>query len=43
MEAGTDLIVLTSHHIDLKNPPIGWRTLSYKMSTLSRCPALFVK
>jgi nucleotide-binding universal stress UspA family protein len=43
MEVGIDLIVLTSHRIDLKNPGAGWGTLSYKISVLSQCPVLLVK
>jgi nucleotide-binding universal stress UspA family protein len=43
MEVGSDLIVLTSHRIDLKNPAAGWGTLSYKISILSQCPVLLVK
>ena len=43
MEAGVDLIVLTSHRIDLKNPGAGWGTLSYKIGILSQCPVLLVK
>jgi universal stress protein A len=43
MEAGVDLIVLSSHRIDLKNPGAGWGTLSYKIGILSQCPVLLVK
>jgi nucleotide-binding universal stress UspA family protein len=43
MEVGIDLIVLTSHRIDLKNPGAGWGTLSYKIGILSQCPVLLVK
>jgi nucleotide-binding universal stress UspA family protein len=43
MEAGIDLIVLSSHRIDLKNPGAGWGTLSYKIGILSQCAVLLVK
>jgi nucleotide-binding universal stress UspA family protein len=42
-EAGTELIVLTSHRIDLQHPGAGWGTLSYKIGILSQCPVLLVK
>lgn len=43
MEMGVDLIVLSSHRIDLKNRGAGWGTLSYKIGILSQCPVLLVK
>jgi nucleotide-binding universal stress UspA family protein len=43
MEAGTDLIVLASHAIDLNNPAIGWGSVSYQISILSQCPVLLLK
>ena len=43
MEMGVDLIVLSSHRIDLKNPGAGWGTLSYKIGILSQCPVLLAK
>ena len=43
METGVDLIVLSSHRIDLKAPGAGWGTLSYKIGILSQCPVLLVK
>ena len=43
METSVDLIVLSSHRIDLKNPGAGWGTLSYKIGILSQCPVLLVK
>jgi len=42
-EMGIDLIVLTSHRIDLQNPGAGWGTVSYKVGILSQCPVLLVK
>jgi nucleotide-binding universal stress UspA family protein len=42
-EVGVDLIVLTSHRIDLQNPSAGWGTVSYKVGILSQCPVLLVK
>ncbi len=43
MESGVDLIVLSSHRIDLENPSAGWGTVSYKVGILSQCPVLLVK
>ena len=43
METGVDLIVLSSHRIDLENPSAGWGTMSYKVGILSQCPVLLVK
>jgi nucleotide-binding universal stress UspA family protein len=42
-EVGVDLIVLTSHRIDLHHPSAGWGTVSYKVGILSQCPVLLVK
>jgi nucleotide-binding universal stress UspA family protein len=42
-ETAVDLIVLSSHRIDLKKPGAGWGTLSYKIGILSQCPVLLVK
>lgn len=38
-----DLIVLSSHRIDLANPSASWTTLSYKVAILAQCPVLLVK
>ena len=38
-----DLIVLTSHKIDLAHPAEGWGTTSYKVGILCQCPVLLVK
>lgn len=38
-----DLIILSSHKIDLANPAQGWGTISYKVGILSQCPVLLVK
>jgi universal stress protein A len=43
MERGIDLIVLSSHRIDLQDPSAGWGTLSYKLGILAQCPVLLVK
>jgi nucleotide-binding universal stress UspA family protein len=43
MERSVDLIVLSSHRIDLQNPGAGWGTMSYKVGILSQCPVLLVK
>jgi nucleotide-binding universal stress UspA family protein len=42
-EVGADLIVLTSHRIDLQNPSAGWGTVSYKVGILAQGPVLLVK
>jgi universal stress protein A len=42
-ESGMDLIVLSSHKIDLDKPPAGWATISYKIGILAQCPVLLVK
>ncbi|HWP46623.1 MAG TPA: universal stress protein [Candidatus Limnocylindrales bacterium] len=38
-----DLIILTSHKVNLENPGRGWGTISYKVGILSQCPVLLVK
>jgi nucleotide-binding universal stress UspA family protein len=43
METGVELIVLSSHRVDLQNPGAGWGTMSYKVGILSQCPVLIVK
>lgn len=40
---GIDLIVLSSHKIDLSGPSQGWGTTSYKVGVLCQCPVLLVK
>ncbi|MER3415460.1 MAG: universal stress protein [Gemmataceae bacterium] len=42
-EEHADLILMTSHRIDLTGPIAGWGTLSYKIGILSQCPVLLVK
>lgn len=42
-EQGFDLIVLSSHRIDLERPAADWTTLSYKVAILAQCPVLLVK
>ncbi|MCS7168250.1 MAG: universal stress protein [Gemmatales bacterium] len=42
-ENAVDLIVLSSHKVDLDKPLTGWATLSYKISILAQCPVLLVK
>jgi nucleotide-binding universal stress UspA family protein len=42
-ETGVELIVLSSHRIDLQHPSAGWGTVSYKVGILSQCPVLLVK
>lgn len=38
-----DLIILSSHRVDLEDPGAGWATLSYKVAILAQCPVLLVK
>jgi len=38
-----DLIVMSSHKVDLKKPVQGWGTISYRVAILSQCPVLLVK
>ena len=42
-ENQVDLIVMSSHKIDLENPDEGWGTISHKVSILAQCPILLVK
>ena len=42
-EQDSDLIILSSHRIDLENPGSSWTTLSYKVAILAQCPVLLVK
>jgi len=42
-KARADLIVLSSHSVDLLKPGSGCGTISYKVGLLSRCPVLLVK
>ena len=39
----SDLIVLNSHKVDVKDPGLGWGTISYKVGILSQCPVMLVK
>jgi nucleotide-binding universal stress UspA family protein len=43
MDHQIDLIVLSSHKIDLESPAQGWGSISYKVGILSQCPVLLVK
>lgn len=42
-EEDVDLIVMSSHRIDVDNPSQGWGTISYKVGILADCPILLVK
>lgn len=42
-EAGVDLIVMSSHKLELEEPSRDWGTISYKVGILSQCPVLLVK
>ena len=43
MNQPIDLIVLSSHKVDLTEAPKGWATLSYQVSILCQCPVMLVK
>ena len=43
MDQQVDLIVLSSHKVDLDEAPKGWATLSYQVSILCQCPVMLVK
>jgi nucleotide-binding universal stress UspA family protein len=43
LEAGIDLIVLTSRRIDPNDPNAGWGPVSHQVGILSQCPVLLVK
>ncbi|HEX9869619.1 MAG TPA: universal stress protein [Candidatus Tectomicrobia bacterium] len=43
LEAGIDLIVLTSRRIDPNDPNAGWGPVSHQVGMLSQCPVLLVK
>ncbi len=38
-----DLIILSSHRVDIDNTLQGWGTISYKVGILSHCPVMLVK
>ena len=38
-----DLIVVSTHRIDLSNTTQGWGSISYKVGILSSCPVMLVK
>ena len=42
-EKAVDLIVLSSHKIDMENIGQGWGTISYKVAILANCPVMMVK
>jgi nucleotide-binding universal stress UspA family protein len=39
----TDLIIMSSHKLDLENASEGWGTISFKVGVLSECPVMLVK
>jgi universal stress protein A len=43
MREEVDLVVLSSHRVNLNEAPSGWATLSYQVAILSPCPVLLVK
>ncbi len=38
-----DLIIMTSHKIDIEDRAQGWGTISYRVGILSQCPVMLVK
>ena len=42
-ENAVDLIIMTSHKIDIEDRAQGWGTISYKVGILSQCPVMLVK
>jgi universal stress protein A len=42
-ETQVDLIVMSSHKLQLEEPSRDWGTISYKVGILSQCPVLLVK
>ncbi len=42
-ENAIDLIIMTSHKIDIEDRAQGWGTISYKVGILSQCPVMLVK
>lgn len=40
---GIDLIVLSSHRVEVSPTSKGWGTISYKVGILSSCPVMLVK
>ena len=43
LQQDADLIVLSSHKVDLNDNSRGWATLSYQVSILCQCPVMLVK
>jgi hypothetical protein len=43
LQTDVDLVVLSSHKIDMDEIAGGWATLSYQVSILCPCPVLLVK
>ncbi|MEN6438804.1 MAG: universal stress protein [Syntrophobacter sp.] len=40
---GIDLIILSSHRLEMGNASQGWGTISFKVGVLSHCPVMLVK
>ncbi|MEM8865149.1 MAG: universal stress protein [Planctomycetota bacterium] len=43
MSEQADLVILSSHKIQLDEAPKSWATLSYQVSILCQCPVMLVK
>jgi len=42
-ESGADLLVLSSHRVDLESPETGAGTMSYRLALVAPCPVLLLK
>ena len=42
-ESEAELIILSSHRINLEEPTAGWGTISHKVGILAQCPVMLVK
>jgi nucleotide-binding universal stress UspA family protein len=42
-ENSIDLIIMTSHKIDIEDRAQGWGSISYKVGIVSQCPVMLVK
>ena len=43
IDHGSDLLILSSHRVDLQSAGRGWGTLSYRVAIVAPCPVLLVK
>ena len=43
MQNEVDLVVMSSHRVDLADAPRGWGTLSHQVSVLCPCAVLLIR